>query len=80
MDNVSFSGDDAGGSFTNGTVTYSNNTMDNVSFSGDDAGGSVDGNVSYTGNSIVSDNYDTDSDGLGDGYELFERGTNPREL
>ena len=77
MRDISFPGENSGGSL-NGNVSYSNNTMRDISFPGENSGGSKKGSVSYTDNVIVSDNYDTDSDGLGDGYELFESGTDPR--
>ena len=77
MTNVSFAGTSAGGG-KSGNVTYTNNTVSNILLSGVNASKSQSGTSSYTDNVILADSYDTDSDGLGDGHELFESGTNPR--
>ena len=77
MTNVSFTGENSGGS-DSGNVNYERNTISNILLSGANTGKSVSGTSSYTSTTIVSDDYDTDSDGLGDGRELFETGTDPR--
>ena len=81
--NVIFSGTAAGGRYnTNGQVYYRNNTFSNVIFSGEDAGSKAFGiNAVKTNNIILSDNEDTDGDGLGDGWEYIYRsisGVDPR--
>ena len=77
MTDVSFTGENSGGSIS-GNVNYERNTVSNILLSGVNTGKSVSGTSSYTSTTIVNDDYDTDSDGLGDGRELFETGTNPR--
>ena len=77
MRDVSFSGNYSGGSI-NGDVNYRMNTISNILLSGNDACTSKNGDSIYTDNVIVNDSYDTDGDGLGDGHELLESGTNPR--
>ena len=77
MNDVSFTGEGSGGSYY-GNVSYTNNTISNILLSGIDASESVNGTSIYADNVIVNDSYDTDGDGLGDGYELFESGTDPR--
>ena len=76
MTDVSFTGERSGGS-SNGNVTYRKNTISNILLSGKDACSSSRGDSIYTDNVIVNDSYDTDGDGLGDGYERFEGGTDP---
>ena len=77
MTNVSFTGSDAGGSSQNGAVSYKDNTISDIFLNGTNVGRSKTGVSTYEDNDIVNDRYDTDSDGLGDGRELFENGTDP---
>ena len=77
MGDVSFTENYSGGS-ESGDVSYTNNTVSNILLSGKDACTSREGVSNYLDNVVVNDSYDTDDDGLGDGYELFESGTNPR--
>ena len=83
MTNVRFIGTNAGAS--RDTVTFSGNTISDIQFSGTDSGFSKVKDNDETpvlpntvSNRILSDNYDTDGDGLGDGYEMFTIGTSPR--
>ena len=70
MTNVFFKGGlSAGGSLVGGSVTYDDNTFTDVEFSGQFAGKSRTGTTTYTDNTIVSDSYDNDGDGLGDIWE-----------
>ena len=68
--NVRFTGEFAGGSELN-DVTYRDNVFINVSFSGVDAGVNYENGITQMNNLIVSDSYDTDSDTLGDTWELL---------
>ena len=77
MSDVSFTGNYSGGSRYGG-VSYANNNISNILINGYNTSKSQNGTSSYTDNVVVNDSYDTDSDGLGDGYELFESGTDPR--
>ena len=75
MIDVSFTGYFSGGSLI-GNVSYADNIVTNILLSGFNASISLNGSSSYSDNVIVRDNYDTDNDNLGDGFELFESGTN----
>ena len=79
MTNVSFHTILAGGSLLD-DVSYTSNTISDILLLAEKVAvggaGGLSGITNYTDNVIVSDRYDTDSDGLGDGYELFESGTN----
>ena len=79
MTNVSFHTILAGGSLLD-DVSYTSNTISDILLLAEKVavGGAsgLSAITNYTDNVIVSDRYDTDSDGLGDGYELFESGTN----
>ena len=80
LTDVLFGNENAGGSETK-AVIYSENIFTNVKFSGSNAGKSRDSTTTYTGNIIVSDNQDTDNDGLGDIWESIYQntaGVNPR--
>ena len=81
--NVIFSGQYAGGrADTDGQVYYRDNTFSDVIFSGEYAGSRGFGdNGIKTNNIILSDNEDSDNDGLGDGWEYLYRnvsGVDPR--
>ena len=69
LTNVFFKGISAGGAVSSGTVTYDINTFTDVGFSGLNTGRSRSGTTTYTDNTIVSDSYDNDDDGLGDIWE-----------
>ena len=58
-----------GASMADVVANYFDNTFTNVSFAGESSGRSANGVTNYTGNIIVSDSYDNDSDGLGDVWE-----------
>ena len=80
LTDVLFGNENAGGSETK-AVIYSENIFTNVKFSGSNAGKSRDSTTTYTGNTIVSDNQDSDKDGLGDIWESIYQntaGVNPR--
>ena len=77
MIDVRFTGYFSGGSLI-GNVSYTDNIVTNILLSGFNVSISLNGSSSYSDNVIVGDNYDTDDDGLGDGYELFESGTDSR--
>ena len=75
---VHFTGPYSGGSYY-GDVSYTNNSVSDILLSGMSVSESQLNSSNYTNNVLVSDNFDTDRDGLGDGRELFETGTNPRD-
>ena len=77
MTNVSFTGILSGGGLIE--VNYTENTMSDILLSGSDSIMGDSGTFIYMDNVIVSDRYDSDSDGLGDGSEQFVIGTNPRD-
>ena len=60
-----------------GDVSYTKNTISNIFINGSGAIKSQSGATSHMDNVILNDRYDTDGDGLGDGYEWFESGTAP---
>ena len=74
--NVTFTAPYSGGG-SSGDVSYTDNTISNILLSGINASKSQQGVSSYTDNVILDDSYDTDSDDLGDGRELFKSSTNP---
>ena len=77
MTDITFAGGFSGGSGSD--VNYTENTMSNILITGGGTAESGNGISTYMDNVIVSDRYDSDSDGLGDGLERFVIGTSPRD-
>ena len=77
MTDITFAGGFSGGSGSD--VNYTENTMSNILITGGGTAESGNGISTYMDNVIVSDRYDSDLDGLGDGLERFVIGTSPRD-
>ena len=77
MTDVSFTGSFSGANF--GDVNYTENTISDIRITKGEAVKSTSGTSIYVDNVIVSDRHDSDSDGLGDGSERFEIGTDPED-
>ena len=59
-----------------GLTNYTNNIFDQIQYTQLEKG-IAEFNVTYVGNTIMNDSYDSDGDGLGDISELFTHGTDP---
>ena len=77
MTDVSFTGSFSGAN--SGDVNYTENTISDIRITKGEAVKSISGTSIYVDNVIVSDRHDSDSDGLGDGSERFEIGTDPED-